>query len=116
MTEQKNAATTAATETAALVRRSFRPNSPVRTAASRGSPKMTQGRLSFIARSQFQRGQILDMRGLPPGFLDQLLTEWSAVTDPLVIVLDDIHHLRSPEITEGLGFVVEHLPGARECS
>jgi len=57
-----------------------------------------------------------DMRGLPPGFLDQLLTEWSAVTDPLVIVLDDIHHLRSPEITEGLGFVVEHLPGARECS
>ena len=26
-------------------------------------------------------------------------------------MLDDVHHLRSPEITEDLGFVVEHLPG-----
>src|SRR5271169_5733120 len=51
------------------------------------------------------------MRGLPPEFLDRLLTGWSAVTDPLVIVLDDVHHLRSPEIIEDLGFVVEHLPG-----
>ena len=42
---------------------------------------------------------------------DRLLTAWSAVTDPLVIVLDDMHHLRTPEITEDLGFVVEHLPG-----
>ena len=52
-----------------------------------------------------------DMRGLPPEFLDRLLTEWSAVTDPLVIVLDDIHHLRTPQITEDLGYVIEHLPG-----
>jgi len=51
------------------------------------------------------------MRGLPPEFLDRLLTGWSAVTDPLVIVLDDIHHLRTPEITEDLGYVIEHLPG-----
>ena len=51
-----------------------------------------------------------DMRGLPPEFLDRLLTEWSAVTDPLVIVLDDIHHLRTPQITEDLGYVIEHLP------
>ena len=52
-----------------------------------------------------------DMHRLPPEFLGRLLTAWSAVTDPLVIVLDDVHHLRSPEITEDLGFVVEHLPG-----
>ena len=52
-----------------------------------------------------------DVHRLPPEFLDRLLTAWSAVEDPLVIVLEDVHHLRSPEITEGLGFVVEHLPG-----
>ncbi len=52
-----------------------------------------------------------DMRGLPPEFVDRLLTEWSAVTGPLVIVLDDIHHLRTPQITEDLGYVIEHLPG-----
>jgi len=49
---------------------------------------------------------------LPPEFVDRLLTAWSAVEDPLVIVLEDIHHLQSPEITEDLGFVIEHLPGA----
>ena len=53
-----------------------------------------------------------DVHRLPSGFLDRLLTAWSAVEDPLVIVLEDIHHLQSPEITEDLGFVVEHLPGA----
>jgi ATP/maltotriose-dependent transcriptional regulator MalT len=52
-----------------------------------------------------------DVHRLPPGFLDRLLTAWSAVEEPLVIVLDDVHHLRSPEITEDLGFVIEHLPG-----
>jgi LuxR family transcriptional regulator, maltose regulon positive regulatory protein len=52
-----------------------------------------------------------NMRGLAPEFFDRLLTAWSAVTDPLVIVLEDVHHLRSPQITEGLGFVAEHLPG-----
>jgi ATP/maltotriose-dependent transcriptional regulator MalT len=49
---------------------------------------------------------------LPPEFLGWLLTAWSAVEDPLVIVLEDIHHLQSPEITEDLGFVIEHLPEA----
>ena len=53
----------------------------------------------------------VDVHRLPPEFLSRLLSAWSAVTDPLVIVLDDVHHLRSPEITEDLGFVVEHLPG-----
>ena len=52
-----------------------------------------------------------DVHRLPPEFLNQLLTAWSAIKDPLLIVLDDIHHLRSLEITEDLGFVVEHLPG-----
>ncbi len=53
----------------------------------------------------------VDVHRLPSEFLSRLLSAWSAVTDPLVIVLDDVHHLRSPEITEDLGFVVEHLPG-----
>ncbi|MGO8893699.1 MAG: LuxR C-terminal-related transcriptional regulator, partial [Streptosporangiaceae bacterium] len=48
---------------------------------------------------------------LPSEFLDRLLTAWSAVTGPLVVVLEDVHHLQSPEITEDLGFVIEHLPG-----
>ena len=52
-----------------------------------------------------------DVHRLPPEFLGRLLAAWSAVDEPLVIVLEDIHHLRSPEITEGLAFVVEHLPG-----
>ena len=52
-----------------------------------------------------------DVHRLPPEFLSRLLTAWAAVTDPLVIVLEDVHHLGSPEITEDLGFVIEHLPG-----
>jgi LuxR family transcriptional regulator, maltose regulon positive regulatory protein len=53
-----------------------------------------------------------DVHRLPSEFLDRLLTAWSAVQDPLVIVLEDIDHLQSPEIIEDLGFVIEHLPGA----
>ena len=52
-----------------------------------------------------------DVHRLPSEFLDRLLTAWSAVTGPLVVVLEDVHHLQSPEITEDLGFVIEHLPG-----
>ncbi len=52
-----------------------------------------------------------DVHRLPSEFLDRLLTAWSVIEDPVVIVLEDMHHLRSPEITEDLGFVVEHLPG-----
>ena len=58
-----------------------------------------------------QAAAAADVHRLPPEFLDRLLTAWSAVEESLVIVLDDINHLRSREITEGLGFVVEHLPG-----
>ena len=53
-----------------------------------------------------------DVHRLPSEFLDRLLTAWSAVEAPLVIVLEDVHHLQSPEITEDLGFVIEHLPRA----
>jgi ATP/maltotriose-dependent transcriptional regulator MalT len=52
-----------------------------------------------------------DVHRLPSEFLGRLLTAWSAVADPLVIVLEDMHHLQSPDINEDLGFVVEHLPG-----
>ena len=58
-----------------------------------------------------QTAAATNVHRLPPEFLDRLLTAWSAVTDPLVIVLDDVHHLRSAQISEDLGFVVEHLPG-----
>jgi LuxR family transcriptional regulator, maltose regulon positive regulatory protein len=55
-----------------------------------------------------------DVHRLPSEFLGRLLAAWSAVEDPLVVVLEDAHHLQSPEINEDLGFVVEHLPaGAR---
>jgi LuxR family transcriptional regulator, maltose regulon positive regulatory protein len=53
-----------------------------------------------------------DVHRMPSEFLGRLLTAWSAVEDPLVIVLEDVHHLQSPEINQDLGFVVEHLPGA----
>jgi LuxR family transcriptional regulator, maltose regulon positive regulatory protein len=53
-----------------------------------------------------------DVHRLPSEFVSQLLGAWSAVEDPLVIVLEDVHHLRSPEINSDLGFVIEHLPGA----
>jgi len=59
-----------------------------------------------------QAASAADVHRLPSEFLDRLLSTWSAVKDPLVIVLEDIHHLQSPEITEDLGFVIEHLPGA----
>ncbi|MGO9504987.1 MAG: LuxR C-terminal-related transcriptional regulator [Streptosporangiaceae bacterium] len=52
-----------------------------------------------------------NMHRLAPEFFPRLLTAWSAVEEPLVIVLEDLHNLRSPEITEGLSFVVENLPG-----
>ncbi len=52
-----------------------------------------------------------DVHRLPSEFLGRLLAAWSAVTDPLVIVLEDAHHLRSPEINEDLSSLVEHLPG-----
>jgi DNA-binding CsgD family transcriptional regulator len=52
-----------------------------------------------------------NMHSLAPDFFPRLLTSWSAIKDPVVIVLDDVHHFQSPEITEGLAFVIENLPG-----
>ena len=59
----------------------------------------------------FAQAAAADVHRLPSEFLGRLLAAWSAVTGPLVIVLEDVHHLQSPEIIEDLGFVVEHLPG-----
>jgi LuxR family transcriptional regulator, maltose regulon positive regulatory protein len=58
-----------------------------------------------------QAAAAADVHRLSPEFLDRLLAAWSAVEEPLLIVLEDVHQLRSQAITEGLGFVVEHLPG-----
>jgi LuxR family transcriptional regulator, maltose regulon positive regulatory protein len=52
-----------------------------------------------------------DVHRLPSEFPGLLLTAWSTVTDPLVIVIEDVHHLRNPQINEDLSFVIEHLPG-----
>jgi LuxR family maltose regulon positive regulatory protein len=60
----------------------------------------------------FAQAAAADVHRLPSEFVDRLLTAWSAVEDPLVIVLEDVHHLRSPEINSDLGFVIEHLPAA----
>jgi ATP/maltotriose-dependent transcriptional regulator MalT len=47
---------------------------------------------------------------LHPEFLDRLMADWAAVSDPLVLVLDDAHYLGSPSLTDDLAFVVDHLP------
>jgi ATP/maltotriose-dependent transcriptional regulator MalT len=49
-------------------------------------------------------------RKLTTAFIDQLLTDWSEVTDPIVLVIDDIHHIRNAEIIEDLAFVIEQHP------
>jgi hypothetical protein len=46
-----------------------------------------------------------EWRVAPPGFLDRLLTAWSPVTDPLVIV----HHLRSPRVPGQGAVTAPHL-------
>jgi LuxR family maltose regulon positive regulatory protein len=51
-----------------------------------------------------------DVHAVRPDFLDQLMIEWSALKEPLVMVLDDAHCLRDPAIVKGLSFVVEQLP------
>jgi LuxR family maltose regulon positive regulatory protein len=52
-----------------------------------------------------------NMHSLASEFFARLLTAWSAVEEPLVIVLEDLHNLRNPEITGGLAFIAENLPG-----
>ena len=37
-----------------------------------------------------------NMHGLAPEFFPRLLTAWSAVKEGTVVVLEDLHHLRSP--------------------
>ncbi|MCW2795574.1 LuxR C-terminal-related transcriptional regulator [Nocardioides sp.] len=42
--------------------------------------------------------------------LTTLINELSAATQGVVLLLDDYHVIESPEIHEGIGFLVEHLP------
>ena len=42
--------------------------------------------------------------------LASLLNELGAVPDDVILVLDDYHAIGSPDITDGLAFLVEHLP------
>lgn len=49
----------------------------------------------------------------PPAFqviLTALLNELSMLSDPIVLVLDDYHVIRTPAIHEGVAFVLEHAP------
>jgi LuxR family transcriptional regulator, maltose regulon positive regulatory protein len=45
-------------------------------------------------------------------FLDELLRELDALSDPLVLVLDDYHTIHSPAVHAGLGYLLERLPAA----
>jgi LuxR family maltose regulon positive regulatory protein len=42
--------------------------------------------------------------------LTQLLVEAATLTRPLVVVLDDLHTIRDPQILGGIRFLVEHAP------
>jgi LuxR family transcriptional regulator, maltose regulon positive regulatory protein len=48
--------------------------------------------------------------GAQQAFVDRLLIDLSAIEEPLALVLDDVHVLRSVVITEGLTSLVERLP------
>ncbi|GAA4974987.1 LuxR C-terminal-related transcriptional regulator [Kineococcus glutinatus] len=49
--------------------------------------------------------------GAPTGaVLTSLLNDLHAVAGDVVLALDDVHHLRSREVHDGLGFLLEHLP------
>ncbi|MGP8063624.1 MAG: hypothetical protein ACLP5O_13885 [Acidimicrobiales bacterium] len=51
-----------------------------------------------------------DLHQLRPDFFELLLFEWSTNKDPLIVVLDDFHHVRNPAITDDLAALVEHAP------
>ena len=59
--------------------------------------------------------QAADVHRLPPEFLSRLLTAWSAVTDPLIIVLEDTHHLRSRRSPRISASSSSTFPEARGC-
>lgn len=42
--------------------------------------------------------------------LTHLVNEVAAISEPLVLVLDDLHTITNPEIHTWLGFVIDHLP------
>src|SRR5688572_13340512 len=54
---------------------------------------------------------MLETQGQPiESILAPLLNELDAQADELILVLDDYHTISSPDIHEGLAFVLEHLP------
>jgi LuxR family maltose regulon positive regulatory protein len=52
----------------------------------------------------------VDWKRRSPEFLNGLLSTWAAAGNPIVIVLDDVHRLRDPQLNEELGILIEHLP------
>jgi LuxR family maltose regulon positive regulatory protein len=54
--------------------------------------------------------ELLATPGSTEAVLVTLLNELGAVGDDLVLVLDDYHVIESPEIQEGVAFLLEHLP------
>ena len=43
-------------------------------------------------------------------FLVTLLNDLAALSDQVVVVLDDYHVIEEPHIQDGMGYLVEHLP------
>ena len=54
---------------------------------------------------------LLSSTGSPTeAFVVTLLNDLAAVSDEVVVVLDDYHVIEEPQIQEGMAFLVEHLP------
>ena len=73
----------------------------VLTAVQHTSSDLSNTSLSLLQASQ------------PPGFETILITwlnEITAVSTPIVLILDDYHHITSEEIQQQMRFVIDHLP------
>jgi len=51
-----------------------------------------------------------DVHRVAPDLIEQLIRDWSAVGVRIVIVLDEVQHLRNPAIADDLVRVVEQMP------
>jgi LuxR family maltose regulon positive regulatory protein len=67
----------------------------LRTAA----PGVGEGALALLASSES-----------PEPFVITLLNDLAAVSDRVVVVLDDYHVIEEPQIRDGMAYLVEHLP------
>ena len=54
--------------------------------------------------------QLEQPHGSLEGALSSLLNDLAALDEDVVLVLDDVHLIESPEIHEGMTFLLEHLP------